>query len=103
MFLRSGYPIGQPRTIHDLAGSGNSKMAAFKPEVCVYIFLVNMIGTQFHWLCPCFWGQATRRDKWQYCPMYGYVKNQRWRPITGSIFIRFVSASTHVNNEIPMV
>ena len=61
MFLRYSYPIGQSRTLHDLTGSGNSKIVASKPEVCISR-PVNMIGTQFQRLYPCFRGQATRRD-----------------------------------------
>ena len=31
MFLKSNYPVEQSKTLHVLAGSGNSKMAASKP------------------------------------------------------------------------
>jgi len=33
---------------------------------------------KFQRLHPCFWGQATSMDYWEYCPMSGYVVNW-WR------------------------
>ena len=62
IFLWSGFPIGQSGIMYYLTGSGNSKMAAFKPEACICIFLVNMIRTKFQRQYPCFRGQATRRE-----------------------------------------
>ena len=46
MFLRSSYPIEQSRTLHVLTESGNSKMAASKPEVPISQ-PIDMIGTRF--------------------------------------------------------
>ena len=45
MFLKFSYPIRQSRTLHDLTGSENSKMAASKLAVSISC-RVNMIGTQ---------------------------------------------------------
>ena len=59
MFLRSSYPIGQSITLHDLAGSGLSKIAASKTELWISR-LVNMISADIQRLYLCFWGQATR-------------------------------------------
>jgi len=68
-----------------------------------YITLVSsVIATKFQLLCPCFRGQATRLKYSEECPMYGYGINQRWLPITGSIYeITRISAYIHDRNEIP--
>jgi len=61
-----------------------------------------MIATKFQRLYPCFRGQATRIDYWEYCTVCGHVVNQRWRPLTGSrLEITFISARMHDSNEIP--
>ena len=61
LFLKSCNPIGQPGTLRSLTESGNSTMAVSLPEVYISR-LVNVIGTKFQLLCPCFWGRATGRD-----------------------------------------
>ena len=43
--LRSSYPLGQSRTLHDPTGSGNAKMAVSKPEVSISR-PVSMVETQ---------------------------------------------------------
>ena len=77
------------------------KMALFKSEVPISQF-VDYIGTKFHRLYPCFRDRTTRINKWQYCPMSGYVENQRWWSKTGSRYdITHISACIHDRNEIP--
>ena len=80
MVLRSSNQMGLSVLLYNLVGSMTSKMASFKPEVPISQ-LVDDIGTKFQRLLPCFRGRATRRDKWQYCPMSEYVENRRWRPL----------------------
>ena len=99
MFSRSSNPNGQSALLLNLTGS----MASFKPEVLISQLVDNM-WTKFQRLYPCFRGWATRRDKWQYCPMSGYIENRRWRWMTGSRNnITYISASIHDSNEIPTV
>jgi len=58
--------------------------------------------TKFQRLHTCFLGQTTRIDYWEYCPMSGYVLNQRCRPLTGSVYdFTYISARIHDSNEIP--
>ena len=68
MLARSSKPMILCVLWWDLTGSMKTKMASFKPEVSLSQ-LVNNIGTKFQRLYQCFRGQATRGDKWQYCPM----------------------------------
>ena len=102
MFSRSSSPIGQSVLLENLTESMKSKLASFKPEVLISQ-LVDNIGAKFQRLYTrVFRGRATRRDKWPYYPMSGYVGNQRWRPITGSRNdITQIWASMHDRNEIP--
>jgi len=46
-------------------------------QISAYTHDRNVIPTA----ALCFWGQVTRIDYWEYCPMYGYVVNQRWKAI----------------------
>jgi len=50
----------------------------------------------------CFRCQATGLDCSKHCCVSGWVRNQRWRPVTGSEYgITFISACIHDSNEIP--
>jgi len=83
------------------------KMAAVKPEIHASTFVhgtskrLSMIATKFQRLYPCFWGQVTRKEEWEYFLMSGYVVNQRWRPLTGNRYeITYISARIHDSNDI---
>ena len=69
---------------------------------CRIAQLVHTIATKFQRLYSCFRGRATRRDKWEYCPMSECVVNQSQRLLTGSRnVITCISASMHDSNETP--
>jgi len=62
-----------------------------------------MIATKFQQLYLCFWGQGSGNTERLvgYSLMSGYVVNQRWRPLTGSLYeITYISARTHDSNGI---
>ena len=63
--------------------------------------LVCVISTKFQRLYLCFRGRATRLDYSRDCPICGFVRNQRWRPVTGSRYqITLISARIQNGNDI---
>ena len=76
-------------------------MATSKPEVPIFK-LVDNTGSEVQRLCPNFMGLATRRSKWQNCPMSECAANQRWPPLIGNRSdITLILKSSHDSNEIP--
>ena len=88
IFSGSRYPMRIVATISDQAGENQkweSKMAACKCKMLISQLVHNWTQDSKD---PCFRGQATRRDKWDYC-----ANIKRWRPLTGSRYdITYVSA-----------
>ena len=96
MFSESNFPIVQ--SLPNKTGSQKFKMAA-DTRISAYIHDSNNIPTAM----PCFRDQETRRNKWEYCLMSGYVVNQRWRSLIGSILeITHISAGIQDSNKNPM-
>jgi len=70
-------------------------------SACIY-----MIATKFLRLYLCFRCQATRLDWSKYWRLSGWVRNQRWQPVTGPVTgsgyeITYISDCMRDNNEIP--
>jgi len=61
---------------------------------------IQMIATQFQRLYLCFRCQATRLDWSKNCRFSGCVRNQRWRPGTGSANEITCSATMRDGNKI---
>ena len=64
--------------------------------------LLYKIATKFQRYNTHFLGRTTRLDYCGDCPTCGFVRNQRWRPLTGSRNdITHISACMHYHNESP--
>jgi len=64
--------------------------------------LVCEMATKFQRLYLFFRCQATRMDCSKHCRVSGWVRNQRWRPITGSdCGTTYISACMLDSNDIP--
>src|SRR5664279_4285390 len=74
-----------------VAGSGKSKMAAFKPDILISQ-LQDKIATKFQRLTLHFQGPATQWDWLEYCATKPEVKNPIWRP-TNRIYL-YLSSNT---------
>jgi len=71
--------IAVNQSIHLWAHGHETDMSA-APQIWVLSLL--MIGSEFTYLC--FRCRATRLDWSKRCCVSGWVRNQRWRPVTGS-------------------